>query len=228
MPPPGNEKANPNIALNEATAMEQWQALGLGPNYVPYLSKDVYGNEITEPDHSNPTRSRHERPLDTIRSFEAAALGKEYTVGSAGSEAGLSRVESRRSVNYSDNRRVNRNSSYSGMSAMQRNYSYGNMQDQEYVEDGQSDMMPSSSGPSRHVSVSANAREQPSHASYDQRGYGYGSPVSESGRAQYTAPPPQKLNYQTPPTPPQEYSKAVPAGQEKKSWSKRLSFGKNK
>lgn len=33
--------------------------------------KDVYGNPIAEPDLSNPTRSRWERPLDTIRSFEA-------------------------------------------------------------------------------------------------------------------------------------------------------------
>lgn len=33
--------------------------------------KDVYGNPIVEPDLSNPTRSRWERPLDTIRSFEA-------------------------------------------------------------------------------------------------------------------------------------------------------------
>ncbi|RPB19847.1 hypothetical protein L211DRAFT_842261 [Terfezia boudieri ATCC MYA-4762] len=33
--------------------------------------KDVYGNPIVEPDLSNPTRSRWERPLETIRSFEA-------------------------------------------------------------------------------------------------------------------------------------------------------------
>ncbi|CAI4216195.1 unnamed protein product [Parascedosporium putredinis] len=37
--------------------------------------KDVYGNPISEPDKSNPTRSRWERPLDTIRSFEAAIDG---------------------------------------------------------------------------------------------------------------------------------------------------------
>lgn len=34
--------------------------------------KDLYGNPITDPDASNPTRPRLERPLDTIRSFEAA------------------------------------------------------------------------------------------------------------------------------------------------------------
>ncbi|GMM28601.1 hypothetical protein DAMA08_013170 [Martiniozyma asiatica (nom. inval.)] len=31
---------------------------------------DVFGNPIVDPDISNPTRSRNERPLDTIRGFE--------------------------------------------------------------------------------------------------------------------------------------------------------------
>ncbi|ORY80330.1 hypothetical protein BCR37DRAFT_330834, partial [Protomyces lactucae-debilis] len=62
-------KSNPNVALTEAVGMEQWQS-GMGPDYVPYVSKDVYGRHIDQPDLSNPTRSRFERPLDTIRSFE--------------------------------------------------------------------------------------------------------------------------------------------------------------
>jgi hypothetical protein len=37
--------------------------------------KDQFGNFITDPDRSNPTRPRLERPLDTIRSFEAAIDG---------------------------------------------------------------------------------------------------------------------------------------------------------
>ncbi|KAM6531087.1 hypothetical protein FSOLCH5_000572 [Fusarium solani] len=37
--------------------------------------KDTYGNAIADPDKSNPTRNRWERPLDTIRSFEAAIDG---------------------------------------------------------------------------------------------------------------------------------------------------------
>ncbi|CRK31071.1 hypothetical protein BN1708_018623, partial [Verticillium longisporum] len=37
--------------------------------------RDSYGNAIADPDRSNPTRSRWERPLDTIRSFEAAIDG---------------------------------------------------------------------------------------------------------------------------------------------------------
>lgn len=35
--------------------------------------KDYSGNPITDPDLSNPTRHRYERPLDTIRAFEASA-----------------------------------------------------------------------------------------------------------------------------------------------------------
>ncbi|KAF8424682.1 hypothetical protein EV426DRAFT_88016 [Tirmania nivea] len=44
--------------------------------------KDVYGNPIIEPDLSNPTRSRWERPLDTIRSFEAQ-INKDFRRQSA-------------------------------------------------------------------------------------------------------------------------------------------------
>lgn len=43
---------------------------------LPQLSsiqhKDWKGEVINDPDRSNPARSRMERPLDTIRSFEAA------------------------------------------------------------------------------------------------------------------------------------------------------------
>lgn len=226
---PTNDKANPNIALTEANAFEQWQAAGMAPNYVPLLSKDVYGQDIVEPDFSNPTRSRHERPLDTIRSFEAAAYGKEFTVGGgdSGSEAGvLQRGESRSSIAYDPRRPINRNSSTSGYSSqMQRNYSYGNMQEQ-YADDGSSEIQ---AGPSRSAIPSTPRAvfdmSQPSSSSWDNRNQGYGSPVSESGRAQFATP--QRLNFTTPPTPPQE---TKPAEKEKKktSWGKRLSFGKNK
>ena len=40
--------------------------------------KDDEGNTINEPDRSNPTRYRFERPLDTIRSFNAAAEGTSH------------------------------------------------------------------------------------------------------------------------------------------------------
>lgn len=225
-----NDKANPNVALTEANAFEQWQAVGMAPNYVPFLSKDVYGQEIVEPDLSNPTRSRHERPLDTIRSFEAAAYGKEYTIGSgdSGSELGtLNRGDSRQSIAYETRRSVNRNSSTSGLSHTQRNYLFGNMQEQ-YADDGSLESQAGHS--SGRIGASSTPRalfepsQQPSASSWDNRqNQGYGSPVSESGRTQFITP--QKLNYTTPATPPQE-NKTVE--KKKKSWGKRLSFGKNK
>lgn len=225
MPPmPGNDKANPNVALNEATAVEQWQ--GMAVDYTALLSKDTYGNEIAEPDRSNPTRSRHERPLDTIRSFEAAAYGKEYTVGGdAQSEIGLQRGNSRQSLaNYDSRRQSSQNHSASGYpSQMQRNYSYGNMQEQ-YADDGRADWQ---GGPIREAPATPRGQVdnmQPSSSSWENRNQGYGSPASDSGRAQFNAPIPQKLNYQTPPTPPQDSKPA----EKKKSWGKRLSFGKNK
>lgn len=39
------------------------------------ILQDVFGQPIHQPDISNPTRARDERPLDTIRSFEYAISG---------------------------------------------------------------------------------------------------------------------------------------------------------
>ncbi|KAJ9315252.1 hypothetical protein DTO271D3_4419 [Paecilomyces variotii] len=69
-------KADPTLAMQEAqpamvAALEKSNLASL--REVPH--KDQYGNIITEPDISNPTRYRFERPLDTIRSFEAAVEG---------------------------------------------------------------------------------------------------------------------------------------------------------
>ncbi|KAL2165232.1 hypothetical protein VTH06DRAFT_528 [Thermothelomyces fergusii] len=50
-------------------------AASVGTSFAPLRSiqhKDIWGNPIVDPDRSNPTRSRWERPLETIRSFEAA------------------------------------------------------------------------------------------------------------------------------------------------------------
>ncbi|KAJ5154211.1 Protein of unknown function DUF2406 [Penicillium coprophilum] len=68
-------KADPLIAMNElqpiAVALEKSNLGSL--REIEF--KDQYGNVITDPDLSNPTRPRLERPLDTIRSFEAAIYG---------------------------------------------------------------------------------------------------------------------------------------------------------
>ncbi|KAK5124287.1 hypothetical protein LTR85_001990 [Meristemomyces frigidus] len=68
-----SSKANPNAAMNEAqpgmlNLTEQSTLASLRTEQ----HKDVNGNIIVDPDLSNPTRPRLERPLDTIRSFEKA------------------------------------------------------------------------------------------------------------------------------------------------------------
>ncbi|KAF2277480.1 uncharacterized protein EI97DRAFT_365406, partial [Westerdykella ornata] len=70
-------KADPNAAISEAqpvaTALE-------APTMAPLRSlthKDDKGNPITDPDFSNPTRYRWERPLETIRRFQEA-IDQDY------------------------------------------------------------------------------------------------------------------------------------------------------
>ncbi|KXX82852.1 Meiotically up-regulated gene 9 protein [Madurella mycetomatis] len=71
-----HSKADPRLAMQEA---EPSQVAAKVKSSLASLRniqhKDAYGNPIVEPDRSNPTRSRWERPLDTIRSFEAAIDG---------------------------------------------------------------------------------------------------------------------------------------------------------
>ncbi|KAH8198622.1 hypothetical protein TruAng_007212 [Truncatella angustata] len=100
-------KADPTLAMNELEPSAVARA-AINFDEKPPLSalqhKDATGVVITEPDRSNPTRSKWERPLDTIRSFEAA-----YDGGSS----------SRQSVYRSDSDSVanwNRRSSYYGNS----------------------------------------------------------------------------------------------------------------
>ncbi|KAK0655673.1 hypothetical protein B0T16DRAFT_384500 [Cercophora newfieldiana] len=99
-----HSKADPTLAMNEAEPAEV--AATVKSSLAPLRSiqhKDAYGNPIADPDKSNPTRSRWERPLDTIRSFEAAIDGQ---------------YSSRRSILRSDSESVawgnNRRSSYYG------------------------------------------------------------------------------------------------------------------
>ncbi|GAB1310357.1 hypothetical protein MFIFM68171_00567 [Madurella fahalii] len=69
-------KADPRLAMQEA---EPSQVAAKVKSSLASLRgiqhKDAYGNPIADPDRSNPTRNRWERPLDTIRSFEAAIDG---------------------------------------------------------------------------------------------------------------------------------------------------------
>ncbi|KAL7927461.1 hypothetical protein ACQKWADRAFT_4221 [Trichoderma austrokoningii] len=71
-----HSKADPTLAMNEAEPSVE--AVMAATSLSPLRSiqhKDAYGNVIADPDLSNPTRNRWERPLDTIRSFEAAIEG---------------------------------------------------------------------------------------------------------------------------------------------------------
>ncbi|KAI3400286.1 hypothetical protein diail_3667 [Diaporthe ilicicola] len=71
-----HSKADPTMAMNEA---EPSAIAAHATNNLQSLRglehKDHAGNIITDPDLSNPTRWREERPLDTIRAFEAAIEG---------------------------------------------------------------------------------------------------------------------------------------------------------
>jgi len=70
-------KADPTLAMSEAepSAVAAMKSEPLSAPLRSMQHKDSYGNVIAEPDKSNPTRPRWERPLDTIRSFEAAIDG---------------------------------------------------------------------------------------------------------------------------------------------------------
>ncbi|KAH6690421.1 hypothetical protein F5X68DRAFT_69783 [Plectosphaerella plurivora] len=71
-----HSKADPTMAISEAepATIQAMTKNSLAP-LRSIQHRDSYGNAIAEPDRSNPTRSRWERPLDTIRSFEAAIDG---------------------------------------------------------------------------------------------------------------------------------------------------------
>ncbi|OAF58470.1 hypothetical protein VC83_05050 [Pseudogymnoascus destructans] len=90
-------KADPRLAMSEA------QPSDIANDHSTRLAslraiqhRDTYGLPIADPDRSNPTRSRWERPLDTIRSFEAAIDGN-YARKSGRYDGA---IESRRSSYY--------------------------------------------------------------------------------------------------------------------------------
>lgn len=103
-----NTKADPNMSMNEA----QPSAVALEVSNLDDLRigthMDFQGNLITDPDRSNPTRPRLERPLDTIRSFQMAA---EATYSNRRSTYSGSRPASQNDFNPSSQ---NRRSSYYG------------------------------------------------------------------------------------------------------------------
>lgn len=104
-------KANPNAALNEIQPnVAALQQATLAPLRA-VQHKDGLGNVITEPDLSNPTRSRWERPLDTIRSFEASIEGdynRKSMLMRADTKSEMNDIASRRNSFYQDHNYQNR------------------------------------------------------------------------------------------------------------------------
>lgn len=112
-------KADPRMALSEqepsALANDHSSVLG---NLRAMQHRDQNGLPIVDPDRSNPTRSRWERPLDTIRGFEAAIDGNYTRKSSNRSEA----PDSRRGSYYAASTVKPMNNGYSS----QPNRGYGN------------------------------------------------------------------------------------------------------
>ncbi|KAM0520183.1 hypothetical protein ACHAPE_003463 [Trichoderma viride] len=99
-----HSKADPTLAMNEAEPSVEavMAATSLSPLRA-IQHKDTYGNVIADPDLSNPTRNRWERPLDTIRSFEAAIEGDYARRSMYRSDTDPSANFSRRNSSYRPN-----------------------------------------------------------------------------------------------------------------------------
>ncbi|KAI1465723.1 uncharacterized protein F4812DRAFT_466166 [Daldinia caldariorum] len=106
-------KTDPTLAMTELEPAMEAQAKGgvHAASLRSFQHKDIYGNLITDPDRSNPTRSRLERPLDTIRAFEAAIDGAYSRQSDTASVANWSR---RGSYNGNNGPRFPQDSYYGG------------------------------------------------------------------------------------------------------------------
>lgn len=62
-------------AVNEAQPFEEMNMHNRTSSIGHGVLTDIFGAQIVNPDISNPTRSRDERPLDTIRGFEYSITG---------------------------------------------------------------------------------------------------------------------------------------------------------
>ncbi|QSZ35340.1 hypothetical protein DSL72_008210 [Monilinia vaccinii-corymbosi] len=132
-----HSKADPSLAMTEAepSAVASEVPTSLAPLRA-IQHRDSQGNPIADPDRSNPTRSRWERPLDTIRAFEAAIDG------SYSSRKSMMRAESEVGSTYNTN---NHRSSYYAATQMNNDerprysqYGYYGGGQQSYRQNGQS------------------------------------------------------------------------------------------
>ncbi|KAL5594474.1 hypothetical protein BROUX41_001406 [Berkeleyomyces rouxiae] len=191
-----HSKADPSMAMNEAepAAVAAMQAASM-PSLRSIQHKDPMGNLIVEPDVSNPTRSRWERPLDTIRNFEAAIDGN-YSTRSNYVLPSKDTWVKRASI-YSNNPRDGNRMSYYGNS---NNYS-----------DSQQRPRNAPAAFSSYQTTGSGASGEHDHA---------GSEISSNGGQNYS-----HNNYSSQPAQPQHSMVtpvAAPAPQEKrKSWFKK-------
>ncbi|KAJ5538548.1 hypothetical protein N7494_008027 [Penicillium frequentans] len=158
-------KADPLVAMTELqpnlVALEKSNLASLRETQ----HKDQFGDPITDPDWSNPTRPRFERPLDTIRSFEAAING---TYGTKRRDS-YARTED----------------AASQMGDFSRRTSYYGSNNQPYGRNGQSrpgsviDNASSSQAPENSYPYNQNGQQRrpryPTRQSTDQGAYGNGN-----------------------------------------------------
>lgn len=130
-----SSKANPNAAITEAQPgdaqlLEQATLGSLRSGQ----HVDANGNVITDPDLSNPTRPRLERPLDTIRSFEKAidnGYKRRNSMMRSESHDQNQQYQSRRNSSFGAGYESNRYSQ--GGAGMGGGY-YGNRRPDSYAE----------------------------------------------------------------------------------------------
>ncbi|KAK3942708.1 meiotically up-regulated gene 9 protein [Diplogelasinospora grovesii] len=216
-----HSKADPTLAMNEAEPSEI--AANLKSSLAPLRNiqhKDAFGNPIADPDRSNPTRSRWERPLDTIRAFEAAIDGdynKRRSFLRSESES-VAWGNSRRNSHYGGNGvsgRFPHESYYGGRppSTIYANRGEGSQYDLRHGAGGQRDGFhdqhngypPSSQNPGRRMYprmasepqfVGGSRQQQPNEYTLPSNHRSYETVASASGSGTSGEPP----GYQTDPT----------------------------
>lgn len=158
-------KADPSVAIHEqqpaAVALEE----GNLDNLRLMQHRDSEGNIIMDPDRSNPTRPRMERPLDTIRSFQAAAEGtssnrRSTYAGRPQSQFGFNNAEQSRRSSYYGAPGLNngpQSRPRPGAGGYYRNQSYGFRPD-SFVEEspGSAQQWPHRNGMTRNLSAPMN------------------------------------------------------------------------
>jgi len=163
----GASKANPNAAMTEA---QPGDAQMLEQATIGSLRSgqhlDINGNVITDPDLSNPTRPRMERPLDTIRSFEKAidnGYKRRSSMMRGESYEQSQQHQSRRNSSFGAGHESNRYSQ--GGAAMPGGY-YGNRRPESYAN-----------GPQHRMSYNSRGGSYPNGNHYNGNGNGAGNGV---------------------------------------------------